>query len=350
MNKQPISYLQTDPRWKSKPYQVKGETTTIGASGCGPTAAAMLIETLTGKTFTPADACAWSLAHGYKALKAGTYFGYFKPQFADKGIKCDMLNWTNTYGKPDHANHKKVEEMLKQGYYFIAVMGPGTWTNGGHFVVLWWQDGKMRINDPASKKEIRLNGDIRTFRSQVKYYWWIDAREYNKNGKAISDNPTPVVSAPFPGCKLKVGDIVEFTGCQHYFSANTSRPSPCQPGKAKVTQVYNGKHPYQLIAVKGGGSTVYGWVDEKDIKIMDGKDELNMDIKEARTQLTTCTGTGDTPSGWAKEATEYCKKAGIFNGDGAGNYGWQQPITREAVAQIIYNVLERAGMLDKLDG
>lgn len=34
----------------------------------------------------------------------------------------------------------------------------------------------------------------------------------------------------------------------------------------KVTQLYNGKHPYQLIAVKGGGSTVYGWVDEKDIQ------------------------------------------------------------------------------------
>lgn len=33
-----------------------------------------------------------------------------------------------------------------------------------------------------------------------------------------------------------------------------------------MTQIYNGKHPYQLIYVKGGGSTVYGWVDEKDIQ------------------------------------------------------------------------------------
>ena len=56
MNKQPVSYLQTDPRWKNKDYSAKGESTTIGASGCGPTAAAMLIETLTGKTFTPVDA------------------------------------------------------------------------------------------------------------------------------------------------------------------------------------------------------------------------------------------------------------------------------------------------------
>ena len=54
------------------------------------------------------------------------------------------------------------------------------------------------------------------------------------------------------------------------------------------------------------------------------------------------------PSAWAKEATDYCKRKGIFAGDGAGNYGWQKPITREATAQIIYNLLEAAGMLEKL--
>ena len=57
---------------------------------------------------------------------------------------------------------------------------------------------------------------------------------------------------------------------------------------------------------------------------------------------------GNSPSAWAKEATDYCPRKGIFAGDGAGNYGWQKPITREATAQIIYNLLEAAGMLDKL--
>ena len=51
---------------------------------------------------------------------------------------------------------------------------------------------------------------------------------------------------------------------------------------------------------------------------------------------------------WAKEAAEYCKRKGIFNGDGAGNFGWQQPITREAVACIIYRALEAAGALGNL--
>ena len=42
------------------------------------------------------------------------------------------------------------------------------------------------------------------------------------------------------------------------------------------------------------------------------------------------------------------KRKGIFNGDGAGNFGWQQPITREAVACIIYRTLEAAGALGNL--
>ena len=180
MNKRPVSYLQTDPRWKNKPYRVPGENSTIGDSGCGPTAAAMLIETITGKTYTPEDACAWSIAHGYKALRQGTYYAYFTPQFAEFGIDCQMLNWTNTYGKPGHPNHGKVVEKLKEGYYAIALMNKGLWTSSGHFVVLWWQDGKVRINDPASTRAARVNGDIRTFRSQAKYYWLIDARAHNR--------------------------------------------------------------------------------------------------------------------------------------------------------------------------
>ena len=191
MNKRPVSYLQTDPRWKNKPYRVKGENATIGGSGCGPTAAAMLIETITGKTFTPEDACNWSMAHGYKALNQGTYYAYFTPQFAEFGIDCQMLNWTNTYGKPDHANHEKVVEKLKEGYYAIALMNKGLWTSSGHFVVLWWQDDKVRINDPASTKDARVNGDIRTFRSQAKYFWLIDAREYN-NANDEEEEEMPV--------------------------------------------------------------------------------------------------------------------------------------------------------------
>ena len=180
MNRRPTAYLQTDPRWAALPYRVPGERATIGGSGCGPTAAAMLIETLTGKTFTPVDACAWSVEHGYKALNQGTYYSYFVPQFAEFGIPCGQLSWVNTYGKPDHENHRKAAVLLRQGYYLIALMGRGLWTRSGHFVVVWWEDGLVRICDPASTQYERMNGDPVLFRSQVKYYWWVDARPFQK--------------------------------------------------------------------------------------------------------------------------------------------------------------------------
>ena len=123
MNRRPIAYLQTDPRWAALPYRVPGERATIGGSGCGPTAAAMLIETLTGKTFTPVDACAWSVEHGYKALNQGTYYSYFVPQFAEFGIPCGQLSWVNTYGKPDHESQIYDSNTYVKEYTYLGIVG-----------------------------------------------------------------------------------------------------------------------------------------------------------------------------------------------------------------------------------
>jgi hypothetical protein len=180
--------MQTDPRWANKPYQTTGETTTIGKSGCGPTCAAMLLETLTGKTITPVDTCAWSVNHGYKALNQGTYYSYFKPQMTAYGIDCKQLNGSSLYGNSTSAVHDQALALLKQGYYLIACMGKGNWTSSGHFVVVWWEDGKVRINDPASTKDSRVNGDLATFKSQVKYYFTVDARSYNNEKQTETDS------------------------------------------------------------------------------------------------------------------------------------------------------------------
>jgi len=62
-----------------------------------------------------------------------------------------------------------------------------------------------------------------------------------------------------------VGDIVNYKGTRHYSNAYAATGPICKGGKAKITQIYQlgkAKHPYHLIAVSGGGSTVYGWVDE----------------------------------------------------------------------------------------
>ncbi len=50
---------------------------------------------------------------------------------------------------------------------------------------------------------------------------------------------------------------------------------------------------------------------------------------------------GDEPSDWAKDACEKAKDKGAFGGDGQGNFNWQDPISREAVAAV----LGRAGVI-----
>jgi hypothetical protein len=61
------------------------------------------------------------------------------------------------------------------------------------------------------------------------------------------------------------------------------------------------------------------------------------EFAEYMARYLSVANTGDNPSPWAAEATEAMKGAGIFNGAGNGNYGWQKPITREAVARVLYN-------------
>ena len=75
MAKQPVYYMQTDPKWANVDYTAKGETkNTLKISGCGPTSAAMLVATLKDKSVTPVEAAKWSLDHGYKAPNQGTYY------------------------------------------------------------------------------------------------------------------------------------------------------------------------------------------------------------------------------------------------------------------------------------
>lgn len=72
------------------------------------------------------------------------------------------------------------------------------------------------------------------------------------------------IAAP---AEIKKGQTVQFTGDCHYTSSYAKAAGkPCKPGKAKVTAINPGSaHPYHLVAVSGGGSTVYGWVNASDV-------------------------------------------------------------------------------------
>lgn len=324
MNKKPVSYLQTDPRWKNKPYRVPGETATIGDSGCGPTAAAMLIETLTGETYTPVDACAWSVAHGYKALKAGTYYAYFAPQFAEFGIKCWQLSWTNGYHNPRAKVHDQALEYLKQGYYLIALMKKGTWTGGGHFVVVWWADNKIRINDPASTKDKRLNGDLATFRNEAAYYWVIDARAYNNGGAATAPE--------YRTYTVMAGDSLSAIG------AKTGVDWKTIAALNDISSPYT-IHPGQVLKLAEE--------PKKEDNDMD-QDKFNKMFATAMQQYRQELRDNDSGD-WSQKARQFAIDQGIFAGsgmaaDGQPNFMWEDFLTREQCAQVLYRFAQKFGL------
>lgn len=170
----PVSYLQTDAKWKNNKYGIKDETSTIGSAGCGPTCAAMVIASLADPSVTPATTAKWSMDHGYKAYHQGTYYSYFAPQMSFYNIQCTQMNYNSIYhgaGSAKSINSKALES-VKAGNWIIACMGKGDWTSSGHFVLWYGVDGNNAlIRDPNSTKSSRVKAPISTFQNQVKYYF-----------------------------------------------------------------------------------------------------------------------------------------------------------------------------------
>ena len=117
-------------------------------------------------------------------------------------------------------------------------------------------------SDSVKRRTITVNGRYIRGYGVPKY----SSKATSSGNRTTTPSSTGGTAAS--GGSVKVGDIVNFTGSKHYASANAGSGSATKPGKAKVTQIYQlgkSKHPYHLVAVSGGGSSVYGWVDEADV-------------------------------------------------------------------------------------
>lgn len=187
----PIDYMQTDSRWASHKYAAKGERTTIKSSGCGTTCAAMVIASLRkDKSVTPVTTANWSMAHGYKAYRQGTYYSYFVPQLKAYGISCRQLNYSSVYHGSMYAegiNRQALNE-VRRGNWVITCMGKGDWTRTGHFV-LWYgvdNNGYAYINDPNSRKTSRRKAPISKFQYQAKFYFVVDTASIREDDEEVT--------------------------------------------------------------------------------------------------------------------------------------------------------------------
>ena len=151
-----VYYAQTDSRWGTNAYS----GSTIGVAGCGPTAVAMVASTL-GRSVTPAEVAAWSEQTGHACYGNGSYHSLVPDGLAHYGLRVECA------GMP---SAQRLVDALVSGKLVVVIMGPGTFTNSGHFMVLRGVtvDGKVLIADPISYNRSQRAWDLALIMKEAK--------------------------------------------------------------------------------------------------------------------------------------------------------------------------------------
>ena len=151
--------IQWDERWGYAPYG----TGIVATSGCGPTCMAMVAAGLNqDASITPAKVAAYGTEHGYVDEENNTYW-----RFMDEA----GANWNlNSVG--GMLSEEQVSAELAQGHPVICSMGPGNFTQIGHFIVLTgYENGTVTVNDPFSIKNTNTAWTFANIKDQIKAMW-----------------------------------------------------------------------------------------------------------------------------------------------------------------------------------
>lgn len=138
-----VYYNQTDEAWAEEKYG----SDLLGGYGCGPAAMAMAVSSLTEFDMDPALMARHCVDHGYWASKRGSYLSIVPGTAEDFGLTCTSL-------PPEETDADLISQHLLSGSLIVALMGPGHFTNGGHFIVLRGVtlDGSVLVADSASRE------------------------------------------------------------------------------------------------------------------------------------------------------------------------------------------------------
>ncbi len=146
-----VYFCQSDEEWADQLYG----TDPIGRFGCGPTAMAMAVASMTDTDTDPAVMAAWAAEHGYWARRSGSYDSIVMGTARAFGLEAESLP------------QRTVDEMLQalwDGKLLVAHVGPGHFTNGGHFILIRGVtlSGEVLVADPNS-----LERSLQTWDPQV---------------------------------------------------------------------------------------------------------------------------------------------------------------------------------------
>ena len=157
--------IQWDERWGYAPYG----NSMVAVSGCGPTAIAMVASGLKSRDdITPYKVAAYSEENGFLTKEMDTSWDLMTYGCEAFGISGAMLG----------LDEEAMVQTLMNGHPIICSMGPGDFTNSGHFIVLTgYENGLFQVNDSNSRIRSEQGWSYEVLKNQIVNMWYYSLTE-----------------------------------------------------------------------------------------------------------------------------------------------------------------------------
>ena len=152
-------FLQWDERWGYERYAGG----LLACTGCGPTCLSMAAVYLTGNAdYTPSYIAEFAEREGYSVEGQGSAWTLMSEGCESFGIKAKELS----------LDEGRIRRALERGEPVVCVLGPGDFTENGHFIVLTgFTEGGFTVHDPNSIENSQKTWPYEKLKNQIKNIW-----------------------------------------------------------------------------------------------------------------------------------------------------------------------------------
>lgn len=152
-------FLQWDKRWGYEKYSGNF----FAASGCGPTTLSMVVVYLThNRDASPIAIAKYSKEAGYSVDGSGSSWTLISEGCRHYGVKAKTVA----------LDESRMKAELDAGHPIVVNVGPGDFTDTGHFMVITgYDDEGFSINDPNSIEKSGKRWLFKNISSQIRAVW-----------------------------------------------------------------------------------------------------------------------------------------------------------------------------------
>ena len=152
-------FVQWDKRWGYEKYSGNF----FAASGCGPTTLSMVVVYLThNRDASPLAVAKYSKEAGYSVDGSGSSWTLISEGCRHYGVKAKTVA----------LDESRMKAELDAGHPIVVNVGPGDFTDTGHFMVITgYDDEGFSINDPNSIEKSGKRWLFKNISSQIRAVW-----------------------------------------------------------------------------------------------------------------------------------------------------------------------------------